>query len=342
MKKLLALFLAVIMVFSCAACSQQEESSAGDPGKKDGKVTLGISFASLDALYFQAQKDRAEKAAGELGFEAIISVADNDSGKQLQQCEDMLTKGVDALLVVPVDSVAIVSVVDACAEKGVPYIAVGRMPSEMDKVTFAARGDNVDRAWESARLIRQIADELGKTGTIKVIEMIGNMTDQAAVERHQGFQDAAKKYDLEIVAEVNTEWDTEKAYNRFNDTMRVVDAFDAVYMPSDMLISGVLSVLEKEGKFYPVGDPKHIILCGTDADPYAISQVFKRNIDFSVAADAYEVIMTCVETTLDLLDGKEPKEKLVIVPTSCVATWNVDEVVEKGSTWGTVGLDEYM
>ena len=91
-KKLLALFLAVIMVFSCAACSQQEESSAGDPGKKDGKVTLGISFASLDALYFQAQKDRAEKAAGELGFEAIISVADNDSGKQLQQCEDMLTK----------------------------------------------------------------------------------------------------------------------------------------------------------------------------------------------------------------------------------------------------------
>ena len=70
--------------------------------------------------------------------------------------------------------------------------------------------------------------------------------------------------------------------------------------------------------------------------------MFKRNIDFSVAADAYEVIMTCVETTLDLLDGKEPKEKLVIVPTSCVATWNVDEVVEKGSTWGTVGLDEYM
>ena len=52
MKKVLAMFLAAIMAFTCAACSQDAESSAGGSGNKgDGKVTLGISFASLDALY---------------------------------------------------------------------------------------------------------------------------------------------------------------------------------------------------------------------------------------------------------------------------------------------------
>ena len=359
MKKIVALLLVVALMIACVGCTQeplggssqesqssQGESSGGSSGESSGgsgeKYKLGVSFASLDALYFQAQKDRVEQAADELGFDVVVTVADNDSSKQLQQCENLLTQEVDALLVVPVDNVAIVSVVDACAEQGVPYIAVGRMPAEMDNVTFAAQGDNFDRAWESARLIRQIADENGKTGTVKVIEMIGAMTDQAAVERHQGFQEAAAEYDLEIVSEVNTEWDTEKAYNRFNDTMQVVDEFDAVYMPSDMLISGVLSVLEKEGKLYPVGDPNHIILCGTDADSYAISQVLARNIDFSVAADAYEVMMTCVDATLDILDGDPPAEDHVIVPTSCVATWNVDEIVANGSTWGCVGLDEYL
>lgn len=185
------------------------------------------------------------------------------------------------------------------------------------------------------------AHELSR-GTIKVIEMIGNMTDQAAVERHEGFNDAAAEYNLEIVGTVNTEWDTEKAYNRFNDLLQVVKEFDAVYMPSDMLISGCFSVLDKEGLFYPVGDPNHIIVCGTDADAYAISEIYKGNLDFSVAADAFDVIMTSIETTLEILEGNMPDEQIHIVPTSCVATWNVKEIVENKSTWGTLNLDEYL
>ncbi|MEG1758026.1 MAG: sugar ABC transporter substrate-binding protein, partial [Oscillospiraceae bacterium] len=212
MKKVLSILLILALTFTLVSCTQEKEPES----EKKEKLLLGLSFASLDALYFQAQKERAEKAATELGFDIVIAVADNDSNKQLQQCEDMLTQKVDALLVVPVDKVAIVSVVDACVEKQIPYIAVGRMPEDMTNVAFAAKGDNIDRAWESAKLIRKIADDMGKTGTIKVIEMIGNLTDQAAVERHQGFVEASVKYNLEIVGEVNTEWDTEKAYNRFN------------------------------------------------------------------------------------------------------------------------------
>ena len=134
MKRYLALLLAILMVLSLVACTQEQSPDPGttnpgttdpgtdEPGEK--KFKLGLSFASLDALYFQAQKERAEQAAEELGFDLVVTVADNDSAKQLQQCENLLTQNVDALLCVPVDNAAIVSVVDSCKAKNVPYIAV--------------------------------------------------------------------------------------------------------------------------------------------------------------------------------------------------------------------------
>lgn len=358
LKRIVSVVLIVTILLSVIGCSptdpvesskdtkpsadvvEPSESSSGstfDPSK----VKIGMAFPSLDTLFFQGQHTQAVKMAGELGFDLIVTVADNDANKQLQQCEDLINQGIDALLSIPVDKVAIMPIVDECYEKGIPYISVSRMAEDETKVSLTARGDNYDRAFVCIEYLAKVAKEKGIDNP-KIIGTIGNLTDQAAVERNEGFVAACKEFGFEIVGEIATDWDPEKAYNRFNDLLRVVDDFDAIFLASDLLMSSILSVLEKEDKLFKVDDERHILIGSCDADPYAIFQVLEGYVDLTAAADAFDIVEVAVNGALDILAGNPPTEKVIWVPNNAVTTENVEQIIANRSTYGTYGLGQYI
>ena len=79
--------------------------------------------------WFVAVKDSAIATAKEKGYNINFLVADGDPAKQSQQIDDLITQGVDVLVVDPVDTTAIILDIQRAVDAGIPVIAVGAAPS---------------------------------------------------------------------------------------------------------------------------------------------------------------------------------------------------------------------
>lgn len=358
MKKLFALILALLMIFSLVACGQKEEAAPAEkeetaapaekeeaaPAEKeeaapaeDGLV-IGYSLGDLNAAFFEAEKVEAERLAAELGIEIIVTVADGDTDKQNSQIEDLITRGVDAICCVPQDTNAILSAVDACAEAGVPFVAVGRPPADLTNVSYSILADEVICGEMGAVLIAERAEAAG-IDQVRVIEMIGDYSDMNAVNRQKGFEAKAEELGFEIVGTVSTEWNADTAYNRFNDLVTTGVEFNAVYLPSDMLIPSTISVLEQHGLFFPVGEEGHVIVTGTDGETASIQAILDGKTDGVVNCDAFVCAREGIMAAKAFAEGNAPEGDSLIVELMLVHSDNVEQLVADQAIWGAMGIE---
>ncbi len=81
---------------------------------------------------WQRDKDLVEAYAKELGAEVTTLVANGSDAEQQKQAENLLTKGVDVLIVVPHNAEAAASIVEAGKRAGKPVISYDRLIKDSD------------------------------------------------------------------------------------------------------------------------------------------------------------------------------------------------------------------
>ena len=81
---------------------------------------------------WQRDKMLVEQRAREVGAVLDVQVANGDDAVQTKQADNMLTKGVDVLIVAPHNGVIAASIVEAAKARGVPVIAYDRMIQNAD------------------------------------------------------------------------------------------------------------------------------------------------------------------------------------------------------------------
>ena len=160
MKKLLALVLALVMVFALAACGESGSTATDPPADNtdseaevtdntnteeelfytDDIDTTGISVEgseivylapTLDIEYWQWVEEGVKMACEEYGVTYTTFVAENSAATQAQNAETAVTLGADAVVLSPVSSDSCSSVLDPCEDAGIP-------------VTIAAIGSTTD------------------------------------------------------------------------------------------------------------------------------------------------------------------------------------------------------
>ena len=105
------------------------------PGKKKGpndKVRIGFSMDTLKEERWQRDKELVEQRCKEVGAECEIQVANGDDAVQTKQCDNLLTKGVDVLIVAPHNGQIAASIVEAAHKQGVPVISYDRLIRNSD------------------------------------------------------------------------------------------------------------------------------------------------------------------------------------------------------------------
>ena len=85
---------------------------------------VGIAMYTLSAPYFAAQQVAAEKKAKELGCEVVSSDGQNDMLKQISDVEDMVSKGINVLILNPRDPKGLIPAANAATAAGVKVIAM--------------------------------------------------------------------------------------------------------------------------------------------------------------------------------------------------------------------------
>lgn len=297
------------------------------------QISIGLSMPNLVSAFFEGEKYMAEETAKAAGVELISVVADGDAAKQKTQIEDLISKGVDAIICVPVDTAAIVSSVTDCKAAGIPFIAMGRMPADMTDVSLAITVDN----WIAADVCAAaLAEGAAKQGydKVKVIELIGDLKDQNAVERTEGFKHYAAEQGFEIVAEVATEWDADKAFARLTDTLQNIDDFNAIYVPSDFLLPTVMSCLMSVDRWTTLGQEGHVLIASIDGDPLAMEFITTGYVYATANTDAFDFGRNAVLGAIEIAKGNLPEVVSQPIP---VIGLTAEVIEEAGDTiWGNV------
>src|SRR6266404_5317251 len=130
---MLGVVLLALMAGGCVSGTQQ--SNTGATRKKKGPndpVVIGFSMDTVKEERWQRDKDLVEKRAKELGMQVSVQVANGDDNLQVKQAENLLTQGVDVLIVAPHNGEIAASIVEAAHRQGVPVISYDRLIKNSD------------------------------------------------------------------------------------------------------------------------------------------------------------------------------------------------------------------
>ena len=140
MRRVTLLLCLIVPALITGACvSGSNTSNTGDTGstvrKKKGPndpISIGFSMDTLKEERWQRDKDLVEKRAKELGHQVSVQVANGDDSLQIKQAENLLTQGVDVLIVAPHNGEIAASIVEAAHRQGVPVISYDRLIKNSD------------------------------------------------------------------------------------------------------------------------------------------------------------------------------------------------------------------
>jgi len=210
------------------------------PAAPSGKITLGLALSTLNNPFFVTLRDGGQKEADAEGVTLIVVDAQNDPAKQASQIEDLISKKVDAILVNPTDSNAVVPSIQKANAANIPVLTVDRSAAG-GKIVSHIASDNVAGG-------KMAADFLCKTigGKGNVVELQGIAGTSAARDRGKGFDDemAATCSGAKIVAQRPADFDRAKGNSVFSDILTAQPDIAGVFAHNDEMVLGAIQAAQ--------------------------------------------------------------------------------------------------
>ncbi len=264
------------------------------------EVVIGFSQATLDSPFYVALMDAAKKKAEEMGAKLLYVDAQGDIAKQNKDVQDLLTKGIDVLLLNAVNPGGVTPAIRSALQADVPVIAVDR-PANGKIVTFVGR-DNKNMGYEAGKLAVELLGGKGKA-TGKVIELQGAAGGKVMMDRRDGFHQAidAEK-GVTVIQSPYCEYIRSKAVKAFQDLYEANQDVTLVYGHNDDMVLGAAQVLKQNGK---LGTVK---LVGVDGLMQAVKAIADGTYDGTVLNDPGLLGSMAVETAVGIVNGKKYPE----------------------------------
>lgn len=156
---------------------------------------IGASLLTQQHPFYIELADAMKAEADAKNVPLEVSIANQDLNKQLADVEDFIVKGVDVIVISPVDSQGAVAAIAKAEAAGIKVITVD-IPIANAEVTSHIGTDNYTGGVKAAELMGQV---LGGTGKIAIIDY---PTVQSVVARIEGFKKGLESFpDIEIVAQ---------------------------------------------------------------------------------------------------------------------------------------------
>lgn len=291
---------------------------------------IGVSMALFDDNFLTVLRNGMQDYAGELdGVDLQIEDAQNDVGKQLNQIQNFIASGVDAVIVNPVDTDATVAMSKAAADAGVPLVYVNREPVNVDDLpdnqAFVASDERESGTLETQEICRLLKEQ-GKGDGAKIVVMMGELSNQAARMRTQDVHDVIATEEcsfMEIVEEQTANWNRTEAADLMTNWLSAGLEFDAVVSNNDEMALGAIQAMKAAGI-----SMDEMLVGGVDATQDALAAMAAGDLDVTVFQDAAGQGKGAVDAALKLASGEEVDQK-VYIPFQLVTPENMDQFATK-------------
>lgn len=265
--------------------------------------TAGFSAGVLDNPFTAGLVDSVVTEANANGLNMLpASNAEGDPAKQVTDINTLISQGVKGLVTIPRDSDAIIPAIEAANAANVPVVTVDTAANG-GKIYMNVRADNVAMG-------TSVCEEIGKLtgGKGTVLELHGALSTTSGFDRNKGFSECleAKFPDIEVIRK-DTNWESAKAVENAQ-TVLSTSKIDAVFLASDsVMLSGVQTVLEGQGKWVPAGQPGHIPLVTIDGSKGSLDAIRSGHVDAVISQPVDLYGKYGVQYLKDAIAGKEYK-----------------------------------
>ncbi|MEM7212851.1 MAG: sugar ABC transporter substrate-binding protein, partial [Pseudomonadota bacterium] len=286
--------------------------------------TIGVSIARFDDNFLTVMRNGMTDYAATLeGVDLQVEDATDDVAKQLDQINNFIASGVDAIIVNAVDTSATQAMTNAAASAGVPLVYVNREPINVndlpDGQAFVASNEIESGTLETFQICRNLRAE-GKAGGASGYILMGQLSNQAAVQRTKDVDDVIGMdmcNFMTIVDRQTAEWSRDKAQDLMTNWLSSGEEFDFVIANNDEMAIGAIQAMKASGY-----DMAEIQVGGVDATQDALVAMQAGDLDVTVFQDANGQGSGSVQTALKLARG-EDVDKKVYIPFKLVTPDNV-------------------
>lgn len=287
-------------------------------------ANIGVSMALFDDNFLTVLRNGMIDHAKSLDDVSLqVEDAQNDVGKQLNQIQNFIASGVDAIIVNPVDTDATPKMSKLAAEAGVPLVYVNRMPADKElpeKVKFVGSNEVDSGTLE----MKEVCRLMGGKGDILV--MMGELSNQAARQRTQDVHDVIAQPDcngIKILDEQTGNWKRTEGTDLMTNWLSAGMKPDAVVANNDEMAIGAIQALKAAG--VPMDK---VIVAGVDATQDALAAMKAGDLDVTVFQNAAAQGQGAVDTALAVAKG-DKVDPYVWVPFELVTPENIDKYMSK-------------
>ncbi|WP_372338826.1 multiple monosaccharide ABC transporter substrate-binding protein [Mangrovibrevibacter kandeliae] len=294
---------------------------AAAPAMAQDKGTVGIAMPTKSSARWIDDGNNMVKQFQAEGFQADLQYAEDDIPNQLSQVENMVTKGVNALVIASIDGTTLSNVLANAAAAEIPVIAYDRLIRDTPNVDYYATFDNFQvGVLQAQSLVDGMKQRFPDAKPFNVELFGGSPDDNNAYFFYNGamsvLQPMIDSGDIKIVSgqmgmdKVGTlRWDGSVAQARMDNLLSANYTGDqkvnGVLSPYDGLSIGIISSLKGVG--YGSGDLQMPIITGQDSEVPSVKAILRGDQYSTIFKDTRELAKVTVGMVEAVLNGKKPE-----------------------------------
>ena len=296
MKRLSSTFACLLAInLVLAGCkSSNQDSSSGDPSLRIAVIPKGTSHEFWKSVHFGAVK-----AAKEIGGVEIIwrgPVVESDTGSQIEVVKDMITMGVDGIVLAPNQKGGLVDAVEETIGEGIPVVIFDSGLDDGPQIVSYVATDNFKGGQMAGDAM---AKAIGEKGNVILLRYITG--SESTEQRENGFLDAIANYpDITVVSSDQYGGDNATSAKEKVDQLLQLhgESLAGIFAVCEPNANGTLEAIKNAGL---AGKIKFI---GFDPSDALIDALADGNCHGIVLQDPVQMGYQSVHTLVDAINGK--------------------------------------
>ncbi|MBT2162676.1 substrate-binding domain-containing protein [Zobellia barbeyronii] len=313
--------MVLALIFNLTSCVEETKTATSSNNKteeaEEGIVSeldltgkkIGYCTPSLNAPYYQALLQSIQTNTEKNGMVFLSADGQDDINKQIAAVEDLITKGVDALLLNPKDPDALVGVTRAAKAAGIPVFIIDSSIDPSAEFITTIQSNNLANGELAGEWL---VKKMGKT-KMNIALLSGNAGNPVGRTRKQGLLQGITEeqlrtqgeIDLNIKTQAYTEWSYAGGLKAMEDILVAHPDINVVITESDVCVLGAIKAIKQAGKTDDI-----LIVAGADGQKEAIKYIMDTDFYGCTAMNSpVQIGKNAVEYAIQYMNGKRDFKK---------------------------------
>ncbi len=299
-----------------AACMAIASLVAAPAVAHDKKYTIGLAAANLQADFFNFIKESAEEEGERLGYEIIVVDSGGDDAKQVSQIQDLVTRGVDGLILLIAGHSDGSVQLRTAQEAGVSVVCVDRNTTPACPTFIAS--DSEQAAYDLGQYVAKVTNGRGVIGVVQ-----GQLGTTPEIARDTGFENALADFpNLNTVEkQASKGWHMDEGVALGQDLLQRNPEINVLFGRADALAMGAAQAVKLANLDHDV------LVVGFDGDREGLIAVRDGRLDATMTQQSKLMGRLAVRFAVDLIENRFVPEEMLLDATLTTKD-NVEQYIQ--------------